>query len=77
MTKMNLPLVLSIRPHYADMVFVGTKKAELRRRMASVIENRPVFVYVTSPVREIRGGFRCRARCGKEHRSLYGNQFPI
>ena len=57
MTEMDLPLVLSLRPHYADMVFVGTKKAELRRRMASVVENRPVFVYVTSPVREIRGGF--------------------
>lgn len=57
MTQMNMPLVLSLRPHYADMVFVGTKKAELRRRMASVIVNRSVFVYVTSPVREIRGGF--------------------
>ena len=57
MTDIGSPLVLSLRPHYADMVFVGTKKAEFRRRMASVVKDRPVIVYVTSPVREIRGGF--------------------
>ena len=52
------PLLLSLKPSYADMVFDGLKKAELRRRMASYIENRDVFVYVSSPRREVRGGFR-------------------
>ena len=52
------PLLLSLKPCYADMVFDGLKRAELRRRMASCIENRDVFVYVSSPKQELRGGFR-------------------
>ena len=51
------PLLLSLKPCYADLVFLGLKKAELRRRIPS-IENRDVFVYVSSPVRCLRGGFR-------------------
>ena len=58
MTEPTAPLLLSIKPCYADMVFHGLKKAELRRRIASYIENRDVFVYVSSPKREVRGGFR-------------------
>ena len=58
MSPPSKPLLLSLKPSYADMVFDGLKKAELRRRMASYIENRDVFVYVSSPRREIRGGFR-------------------
>ena len=34
------------------------KTAELRRRIARCAVNRDVFVYVSSPVRELRGGFR-------------------
>ena len=52
------PLLLSLKPHYADLVFEGLKTAELRRRIASHIENREVFVYVSSPTMELRGGFR-------------------
>lgn len=52
------PLLLSLKPSYADMVFEGLKKAELRRRMASYVENRHVFVYVSSPKQQLRGGFR-------------------
>jgi len=51
------PLLLSLKPCYADLVFLGLKKAELRRRIPSV-ENRDVFIYVSSPVRCLRGGFR-------------------
>lgn len=51
-------LVLSLRPHYADLVFTGSKRAELRRRFADDAEGWHVFVYVTSPVRVLRGGFR-------------------
>lgn len=51
-------LVLSLRPHYADLVFTGSKRAELRRRFAAGAEGWHVFVYVTSPVRVLRGGFR-------------------
>lgn len=51
------PLLLSLKPCYADLVFRGVKTAELRRRIPC-IENRDVFIYVSSPVRQLRGGFR-------------------
>ena len=52
------PLLFSLKPYYADLVFEGLKKAELRRRIASGIEGRDVFIYVSSPVKQLRGGFR-------------------
>ena len=58
MTTVLRPLIISLKPCYADMVFEGLKKVELRRRIASQISNRDVFIYVSSPVRELRGGFR-------------------
>lgn len=58
MSASTKPLLLSLKPTYADMVFDGLKKAELRRRMALYVQNRNVFVYVSSPRRELRGGFR-------------------
>ena len=51
-------LLFSLKPHYADLVFDGLKAAELRRRISSCMENRDVFIYVSSPVRQLRGGFR-------------------
>ena len=51
------PLLLSLKPCYADLVFQGLKSAELRRRIPCV-EDRDVFIYVSSPVRRLRGGFR-------------------
>lgn len=58
MNEAETPLLLSLKPCHADMVFDGLKKAELRRRIASYIENRSVFIYVSSPRCELRGGFR-------------------
>ena len=58
MNKTLQPLLLSLKPDYADLVFDGLKEAELRRRISSCMENRDVFIYVTSPVRQLRGGFR-------------------
>ena len=58
MNTAQRPLIISLKPCYADMVFEGLKKVELRRRIASQISNRDVFIYVSSPVRELRGGFR-------------------
>lgn len=52
------PLLLSLKPRFADLVFQGLKTAELRRRIARSAVNRDVFVYVSSPVRQLRGGFR-------------------
>lgn len=56
---MNMkPLLISLKPRYADLVFDGLKRAELRRRIIPRIENRYVFIYVSSPARRLRGGFR-------------------
>lgn len=52
------PLILSLKPTYADLVFSGLKKAELRRRLSAQVANRDVFIYVSSPVKQLRGGFR-------------------
>ena len=52
------PLLISLRPCYADLIFEGLKTVELRRRIVSRANNRDVFIYVSSPVLELRGGFR-------------------
>lgn len=52
------PLILSLKPNYADLVFSGLKKAELRRRISAQVANRDVFIYVSSPVKQLKGGFR-------------------
>ena len=52
------PVLLSLKPLYANMVFGRRKTVELRRRIASYMNNRDVFIYVTSPDMEMRGGFR-------------------
>ena len=52
------PLLLSLKPVYADLVFRGLKTAELRRRITKDVEGRDVFIYVSSPEQTLRGGFR-------------------
>lgn len=42
---------------FADLVFAGLKTAELRCRLGLRLEFRDVFVYVSSPVKQLRGGF--------------------
>ena len=58
MNDSSRPLLLSLKPCYADLIFEGVKKAELRRRALLQMEGRDVFVYVTRPVMQLRGGFR-------------------
>ena len=58
MSKTSQPLLLSLKPDYADLVFEGLKKAELRRRFILHMKNREVFIYVSSPIMKLRGGFR-------------------
>lgn len=58
MSKSLEPLLLSLKPRYADLVFDGLKTVELRRRSPKNLEGRDVFVYVTNPDRILRGGFR-------------------
>lgn len=58
MTKIEPSLLISLKPGYADLVFQGLKTAELRRRFSEHIVNRVVFIYVSSPIKALRGGFR-------------------
>lgn len=51
------PLLLSMKPLYSSLIFAGLKRAELRRTSPSGIVSRDVFVYVTRPVMQLRGGF--------------------
>ena len=50
-------LLLSIRPQYAEKIFDGTKKVELRRVKPYVSSGDTVLVYVSSPVKALRGKF--------------------
>lgn len=52
------PLLLSLKPCYSDLIFQGLKRAELRRRSLERTEGRSVFIYVSSPVKKLSGGFR-------------------
>lgn len=58
MNTSESPLIISLKPNYADLVFQGLKTAELRRRITQNVINRDVFIYVSSPVMMLRGGFR-------------------
>ena len=51
-------LLLSIRPPFADAIFAGSKRVELRRTRPKVRPGDLVLVYVTSPHQELRGVLR-------------------
>ncbi len=52
------PILLSVKPRFASLIFDGRKKVELRRRFLKDAMDRDAFIYVTSPEKELRGGFR-------------------
>ena len=58
MNTSSTPLLLSLKPRYADLVFDGQKTVELRRRSLERMQGRDAFVYATTPERQLRGGFR-------------------
>ena len=52
-------IFLSIRPQYADKIFVGTKTVELRRvRPKHIGEGALVLIYVPSPIKSLVGAFK-------------------
>jgi len=54
----NNAVLMSIRPHYANKIFEGTKTVELRRVKPKVIqEGDLIFIYVSSPVKSLVGAF--------------------
>ena len=67
-----MPLLLSLKPRFAELVFMGEKTVELRRRIASTMAGREVFIYVSSPVRMIRGGFRVAEVWSSDPETVWG-----
>ena len=58
MTAAMRPLLFSLKPYYVDLIIEGLKTIELRRRIASHMKERDVFIYVSSPITALRDGFR-------------------
>lgn len=50
-------MLMSIRPEYADRIFSGHKRFELRRQRPRIDEGDLVVVYATSPSQVVRGAF--------------------
>lgn len=50
-------LLLSIHPNYAEMIFNGIKKTELRKVKPRLKSGDLVLIYVTSPVKALAGAF--------------------
>jgi predicted transcriptional regulator len=50
-------VLMSIKPHYADMIFAGTKTVELRRVCPKINQGDLVLVYVSGPRMALVGGF--------------------
>ncbi len=52
-------IVLSIRPQYAEKIFEGSKKVELRRiRPKQIQKGDLVLIYVSSPLQSLAGAFK-------------------
>jgi predicted transcriptional regulator len=51
-------LLLSIHPQYADKIFEGTKKVELRKVRPKLEADDWVLVYVSSPIKALVGAFQ-------------------
>ncbi|NLX21521.1 MAG: ASCH domain-containing protein [Phycisphaerae bacterium] len=52
---MNKALLLSVRAHFAEMIFEGTKTFELRRRQPKVQRGDYLIIYVPAPFKRIAG----------------------
>jgi predicted transcriptional regulator len=53
-----MDVLLSIRPHFAERIFDGTKKYEYRKVIFSRADVQKVIIYASSPVKKIVGEFQ-------------------
>jgi len=53
-------LLPSIRAQFAEKIFSGTKRVELRRRRPKIGPGDLVFVYVPSPAKAVQGAFEVK-----------------
>jgi predicted transcriptional regulator len=54
-------LIFSLKPQYAKQIIYGNKRVELRRKFNSSYVNRKVYLYATSPQKQIVGTARIQS----------------
>lgn len=64
-------LLLSIHPEHADNIFLGIKKAELRKVRPRLSKGDHVYVYVSSPRKELVGLFEVSDVISDDPKSLW------
>lgn len=64
-------VLLSVRPTFADKILNGTKRVELRRVKPSLKPGDIVLLYVSSPVKELRGIFQVEQILTKQPAELW------
>lgn len=64
-------LLLSIHPRFAEAIFDGTKKVELRRRAPKLMAGDEVVVYATVPTAAVLGKFTVKSVDSSELRELW------
>jgi len=66
-----MKVILSIKPHFAEMIFTGKKKYEFRRSIFANPDVKRVVVYASSPVQKIVGEFDIDSILHDEVESLW------
>lgn len=67
------PILLSVRPQYAEKIFEGSKTVELRRvRPKYINKGTLVLIYVSSPVKSLSGAFKIDRIVEKTPSKLWG-----
>jgi predicted transcriptional regulator len=64
-------LLLSIQPEYANKIFDGSKKVELRRMRPKLERGDWVLVYVSTPVKALMGAFQVERMVEAKPRRLW------
>ena len=64
-------LLLSIHPRFAEAIFDGTKKVELRRRAPKLVAGDEVVVYATVPTAAVLGKFTVKSVDSSELHDLW------
>lgn len=47
-------ILMSIKPHYADLIYTGRKRFEYRKRAPKLVDL-PILLYETAPVQKVTG----------------------
>ena len=68
-----MKVILSIKPHFAEKIFNGSKKFEFRRTIFRNPSVKRVIVYASAPISKIVGEFEIEEILHNELDSLWGS----